>query len=254
MIWTKVTKEQICEWKKEWWSVFSINISDIDFVYRQLSRKELQVVDSTYNLEEEKEEAICKLCTLYPRDYPFSSSLAGVPTMLCEAILESSGMSDIEIVQETLSKYREEMKTLDNQLSCVIVEAFPSLKIEEIEDWPLTKSLWYLSRAEYILNSLRQELKVGPFTYREYNPEEVLSVSQEPVYEENRPPVEPKRRANLDKKIEQNIDILNDPNFDRDLLYPDIAANKKTELNGSLEDFPELSEINRFMQGKWKPK
>ena len=48
------------------------------------------------------------------------------------------------------------MEQFDNQITCIIHEAFPNLDVEEIENWGMAKTAKYLSRAEWKLNVLRQ--------------------------------------------------------------------------------------------------
>jgi len=48
------------------------------------------------------------------------------------------------------------MQQFDNQITCIINEAFPNFDIEEIENWDMSKTAKYLSRAEWKLNVLRQ--------------------------------------------------------------------------------------------------
>ena len=47
------------------------------------------------------------------------------------------------------------MYNLDNQITCIINEAFPNFDIEEIENWDLERTAKYLSRAEYKLQNFR---------------------------------------------------------------------------------------------------
>ena len=47
------------------------------------------------------------------------------------------------------------MYDLDNQITCMINEAFPQFDIEEIEEWDVEKATKYLSRAEWKLHNLR---------------------------------------------------------------------------------------------------
>ena len=47
------------------------------------------------------------------------------------------------------------MFDIDNQIICVIHEAFPQYDIEEIEDWDVDKMTKYLTRAEWKLTNLR---------------------------------------------------------------------------------------------------
>jgi hypothetical protein len=47
------------------------------------------------------------------------------------------------------------MATFDNQISCVIKEAFNDITLEEIDHWQFEKVLWYYARAKWTLENLR---------------------------------------------------------------------------------------------------
>ena len=47
------------------------------------------------------------------------------------------------------------MYDLDNQITCMINEAFPNIDIEEIENWDVEKTMKYFTRAEWKLHNLR---------------------------------------------------------------------------------------------------
>ena len=57
--------------------------------------------------------------------------------------------------EEIILDYREEMYMYDFQVDCIIHEAFPEFPIEEIQAWNNFKTMFYLSRAEFILKELR---------------------------------------------------------------------------------------------------
>ena len=62
------------------------------------------------------------------------------------------------------------MYDLDNQITCLINEAFPNIDIEEIEKWDVDKTTKYLSRAEWKLHNLRGiPFKEAQGAYREYS-------------------------------------------------------------------------------------
>lgn len=255
MIYAYVNTEEIAEWKKKYWAVSTVNIADIDFVYRQLSRAEQKNIVSTYQTLLEQEEAICKACTLWPGNYNFEKGPAGIATVLTELILRESGFSDTaaDTISEKITTYRLEMGSLDNQLACIITEAFPQYKLEEIEGWPLDKTLWFLSRAEYVLNQIRSAIMTGgqlDYTQEQESPPQP---QQRPVRElpKSRPP-EPENKP----KRQRGSSIEDDPKFDKALLHPELIPANAIEVGSetSVSDFPELTAINKFMKGKLYPK
>lgn len=81
---------------------------------------------------------------------------AGVPEVLAENILRESGFTlTIEEFDSKLAKYERDMGTLDNQIPCVIKEAFPDISLEEIENWQFEKTLDYYAKAKWVLSALR---------------------------------------------------------------------------------------------------
>jgi hypothetical protein len=150
-------KKRLEELKEKYWVIYEEEIDGINFVFRGLSRGEYNKVLRAYDDDPSKEEYICELCVIEPEDFDFTNCEAGIPTVLARRILEESGFSTVPTgkLQSVLNSYREEMDIFQNQVSCIIHEAFPNLDLEEIETWPMEKTLWYYSRAEYVLNVLR---------------------------------------------------------------------------------------------------
>ena len=54
----------------------------------------------------------------------------------------------MDSVVSLIDVYREELETVDTQMSCIISEAFPNYDIEEIESWDMIKFCKIFSRAE----------------------------------------------------------------------------------------------------------
>lgn len=131
-------------------------ILDDIFFLRPLGRKEYADLCENENLSElEKEDIVCQACVVWPEDYDFEDSPAGVATELSKAILKISYLDNIDNRSKVLYFYRNEMRKLDNQVTCMIHEAFPNIDIEEIENWGVEKTAQYMSKAEWILVNLR---------------------------------------------------------------------------------------------------
>lgn len=227
--------QQFVEWKNKYWNLYYVEIADQEFLFREISRLEYRqglrlYKDNPLALE----EYICHLCVLEPEDYDFGDCLAGIPTTLANLILHESGFTeDTGKFAEYLEKYRKEMETLDNQMACVIKEAFPELSIEEIESWPMEKTIWYFTRAEYILSTLRGiELE---YIYKGDDSQQDTAVTQAPSV----PKAKPK-----EKPVDKPAD--NDKSEDK---YKATQLDFQIE-GGSIFDFPELAQIEAFMKGK----
>lgn len=131
------------------------------FIFRALGRKEFRdIVTSKEITDCEKEEVICETCVLYPRNFDFANcEEAGLPTILAKVILEKSLLTDVSSLRNMIYYFRGEMNSdYDRQVSCVIHEAFPEYKIDGedgIENWDILRTADFMSKAEFILHSLR---------------------------------------------------------------------------------------------------
>ena len=81
----------------------------------------------------EKEDEVCERTILWPENIDFDEVDAGVPTELYKQILTNSFLDSMDSVVSLIDVYREELETVDTQMSCIISEAFPNYDIEEIE-------------------------------------------------------------------------------------------------------------------------
>lgn len=156
--------QQILEWKRDYGDVFQLVIGEREFVYRPIGREEYkQIILMDLDLGE-FQEMICSLGVIYPEVYDYTKGVAGIAAVLSDAILDASGLLDGQ-AGELLQEFQEEMLNFDYQADCVIHEAFPEYTLEEISTWPVRKTMYYLSRAEWVLQTLKgvpvQMLKPG---------------------------------------------------------------------------------------------
>lgn len=139
-------------------NVVMTKILDEVFMFRPLSRLEYkEIIENDDLTPVEKEDVICQVCTLYPKDYDFTNCLvAGIPTKLANEIIKESYVNDPDTYNMIINSYRQELsEDLDAQIVCIINAAFPNYDIEEIETWDIEKTAKYLTRAEYILVNLK---------------------------------------------------------------------------------------------------
>lgn len=136
--------------------VHHVQIYGEDYIYRILGRKEFKKILSDDSLDEmDKEDMICKTCVLWPEDFDIDNINAGIPPMLCKSILENSFLDDISSTLRLLEYYTEEMDDLENQMICIISEAFPNYTLDEIESWNNLMFCKMFTRAEWKFNNLR---------------------------------------------------------------------------------------------------
>lgn len=145
----------IAEFQEQYENVYWNQIDGEIFIYRPLGRLEYKQLIAAEISDIEKENVACQACLLYPINYDFDNCAAGIPTELTKLILKNSFLDAFESKQLIVAYHRKEMEEFDNQITCIINEAFPNFDIEEIENWDMTKTAKYLSRAEWKLNVLR---------------------------------------------------------------------------------------------------
>lgn len=217
-----VTRDDLQNFKNQYWNIYYIDIEGYEFLFRELSRREYKQALRNYEDVQEQEDYICRLCILEPLDFDYDECPAGIPESLAGFILKESGFGeDTGKIKTYMEHYKAEMTTFDNQISCIVHEAFPMFTLEEIEEWPMEKVIWYYSRAEYILESLRGlELQfVAPGEATQPKQEEHKQEIVKPTTEIAKPSV---------TKVD----------------------NQLVGEHSEVADFPELGEIKRFMSGK----
>ena len=204
-------------------NVFMQKLDSQVFIYRSLGRKEYKDIlkDERFS-DAEKEDLICEICILWPENYDLDNCEAGIPSVLTKMILENSFLDKLESRKTVMSYYRQEMFDLDNQVSCIINEAFPNHDIEDIESWDIEKTMKYLSRAEWKLHNLRG--------LEFYDPD-----SQESFYENTEPQTEevedPEEKPLTNKKKENN----------RGGAKEKMTPEKLAELAEMRRKFPEIN-------------
>ena len=142
----------------EYRNVFILQLENNVMIYRSIGRKAYKDILLNKELTDlQKEEVICRECLLYPNPdtFDWENCDAGIPTQLRKAILKNSYLESIEDRELLKKYYRSEMYDLDNQITCMINEAFPNIDIEEIENWDVEKTIKYFTRAEWKLHNLR---------------------------------------------------------------------------------------------------
>ncbi|HDX9673991.1 TPA: hypothetical protein ROY08_001248 [Bacillus cereus] len=150
----ELTINNLIEWKQQFGDIYQLDILEQTYIFRALGReeyKEIVLLDLDLG---EFQEVICSQVVIYPYDYDYSVGVAGIAEILSDGILDVSGLH-LQQAKELLDQYREEMLNYDYQVDCMIHEAFPEYPIEVIASWPVRKTMYYLSRAEWILQNLK---------------------------------------------------------------------------------------------------
>jgi len=148
---------KIREWKEKYHAIYMTEVKGIVFIWRGLSLSEFRKANEWFDDDYERAEYVCKQCVLEPIIEDYSDEIyAGIPEVLTENILRESGFtSDTKKLDLMIQQYEAQMTTFDNQIACIIKEAFPEYTIEEIESWTMEKMLWHYARAKWMLENLR---------------------------------------------------------------------------------------------------
>jgi len=134
-------------------SVYKTEICDETFIWRELTKDEFEKAKRFYPNEEEREEHVCRLCVISPVDYDYTNCYAGIPTTMTILILKESGfMGDSS--RSMLNYYRSEAMNFEHQIAPMICAAFPKFDLDEINGWTVRKTLYYMSRAEWMLSTM----------------------------------------------------------------------------------------------------
>lgn len=147
---------KLYEFEKQYRNVRLVDVNNQIFIIRTLGRQEYRNIiedDSINNID--REDIICRRCILHPKNFDFDNCEAGIPTNLSKEILEFSFLDSFESRDIITSYYRYETMQLENQITCLIHEAFPQFDIEEIEKWDVERTTKYMANAEWILENLR---------------------------------------------------------------------------------------------------
>lgn len=154
----EIFKRQIEEWKDQYYGVVYVTeIGDIAYIWRGLTKNEFKKANEYYENDFDRAEYVCRKCVLHPIIEDWGLEMyAGVPETITTEILNVSGFSlTTKEVDLRIAEYERQMNTFDNQISCVIKEAFPDISLEEIDNWQFDKVMWYYARAKWTLQTFR---------------------------------------------------------------------------------------------------
>lgn len=147
------------ELKEKYFDVYQLELMGVIITFRSLSFKEFAELRDSFLEREEQEEEICRMAVLDPPLEDWDTELLGVvPQLLCKQIMFHSGLSPDS--SDEIKRYRREQKmimetSIEEQIACVIKEAFPTFELEEILGWSIKKMCWYEARALWLLKNMR---------------------------------------------------------------------------------------------------
>lgn len=183
--------QRLKELEEQYRTIYWTHIEGELYIYKPIGRKDYrEIVNSEISIEDKKDELI-KKCILYPDDFDIDDMVAGMIDVLFDKIIDISYLDSEESRAGVIEYYRQEMYNLDNQITCIINEAFPQFDIEDIENWDIEKTAKYLSRAEWKLQNFRGfQFNEEYFEYGQASsqPEEAIAPVQEDEIKEDSKP------------------------------------------------------------------
>lgn len=229
-----IEEQDLASLRKQYWDILVFTDEDgIQYFYRCLTKKEYFDFSAVCTLDDgefdglEFENYVVSACVILPSTFSVDSAKAGVISALADEIIKNSGFSqEKDEFMEMINNAKIEMVEPLNQVACYIVEAFPNISLEDVDNMPIAKILWLFSRADYIFRTIRGiDVNIMP-------PQEILEMNNietglEDENEEEDEWVEPQRKSK-------------------------VTESETSFSGGSIADFPELREIEAFMAGKLK--
>lgn len=153
----------IYELKKEYNDIFHIQIEGENFIFRPLNRFEYEELLVKRELREDVlAETICSVCTLYPKEYDFSTPhVAGIPESLSEQIIYYSAFENPDYIDEILAEKKEDLdNNVFTMMENVISVAFPGVSIKDMKNMTAYQLIDYYSRASWIIRNMYANVKV----------------------------------------------------------------------------------------------
>ena len=198
------------KFSKQYKNISAFAIEDYVFITKPLSRKEYRdILNNEILSNTEKKDEICKACILYPPNFDLDECLAGIPDQLYENIMETSYLEPNDMAN-LIELYREEMNYADNLMTCIIAKAFPSYKLDELENMDMLEFCRLYSRAEWIINKMYDGCQVIDIVEAIRNPESINDSQVQQNTEQQQSKTPPPRDENLEYDL-PNTDLDDKP-------------------------------------------
>jgi hypothetical protein len=135
--------------------LYTITICEQVFYFRPITRKEYNILRTSTVDGFDFEDLVSGACTIFPEAYDFGDCSAGIPAMLCLAVLFVSGYGDEQFTAELLQTSRIMMNLQDRQMDAFIMTAFPQYDLERLQSMT-TRQLYDLyAMAEWACREIR---------------------------------------------------------------------------------------------------
>lgn len=162
-------RHQIPDWKQKYRHVyaasFETGVGDATCIFRVLTRDEMRYIEESEPYYDEwwSEGWIIGHCLLHPSPHALDDWDAGAVEVLGGAILDASGWTTTQAIDESLAMQRQHTGTLDSAMVSYILKAFPSMKAQDLGQLHFIDLMGYLAQAEIILGQqLETDMWLNP--------------------------------------------------------------------------------------------
>lgn len=181
--------ETLIELKKRYKRIYSVEIRNVEYVFRALTFKEFDEIANIYDSESdsaEAEDTIVYQCVVYPEDLNVGRLPAGIITSLAGEILEVSGfLPGDTFTKEVLYRKRKEAQEFRKMMYAFIIAAMPSYKKHELDEHTYEEVAELLALAEKVIEVRQTEMGV-PVSDLHLNFSDEEEVSDQPEFIEQK--------------------------------------------------------------------
>jgi hypothetical protein len=164
-----------------------INICDIDFVFRDITKEEYKEATIISKSKEEFEDIICQLSIIHPKDFDFDDcGFAGIASTIANKIIDFSAFTEKEMIK-TYQLTKKKLETFEEQAKAMIKAAMPEYTYEEMNHWSNSKLIQEATRAEFILKDIKNyniEWKLPETSNKENTTKESMNINIEEYCDE----------------------------------------------------------------------
>lgn len=158
-VFSQVQPELLAFWRKEYGNLYTCEIHHQSYIFRSLTLAEIDEISlDTSLIEVDLEDIYVNLCTLYPFDLNLDEDMrAGDVSKLAEYIMNVSGLSDPQTIQDFIDAEREDVASnLIMTMKTCILTAMPNCLEEDLDKLTIRQLIRKTMLAEQILNFRKQ--------------------------------------------------------------------------------------------------
>jgi hypothetical protein len=152
---------KIFDLKNKYGKLYSVNIKNINFIFRELTFKEYNTI--IYHQEYENlssadiEDLIISCAVVEPENFDLSRIPAGTVSILAQEILDLSGFFSPKIAKSILDEKRIESNEVKNLMKAFVLATITSYTPEDLEDMTFSELAQHVALSEKIIE-IRQAM------------------------------------------------------------------------------------------------